>query len=99
MKDKKDISAILTVLSETFLNPISELPPSISTGIQAKYMIVHDLLKSSEIAKDQMKKFVADCIGTNSTMSFFDPAKTNNLNTFKNTSKVKTCNNYGHSYN
>ena len=99
MKDKKAISAILTVLSETFISPISELPLSISRNIQAKDVIVHDLLKASGIPKDQMKKFVADHIGTNSTMSFFDPAKKNKLNTFKNASKVTTCKDYGHRFN
>ena len=96
MKDKKYISTILTVLLETFINPISELPLSISTSIQAKEMIVHDLLKASEIVKDQMKKFVGKHIGTNFTMLFFAPAKI--LNTFKNMSKVITCNHYAHSY-
>ena len=96
MKDKKYISTILTVLLETFINPISELPLSISTSIQAKEMIVHDLLKASEIVKDQMKKLVGEHIGTNFTMLFFAPAKI--LNTFKNMSKVTTCNHYAHSY-
>ena len=96
MKEKKYISTILTVLLETFINPISELPLSISTSIQAKEMIVHDLLKASEIVKDQMKKFVGKHIGTNFTMLFFAPAKI--LNTFKNMSKVITCNHYAHSY-
>ena len=78
LKDGKDISAVLTVLLETFINPISELSlVSISTGIQANKKIVHDLSKASEIGKDQMKKFVDECIGTNSTMSFFDPVKKN----------------------
>ena len=45
-----------------------------------------------------MKKFVDKSIGTNSTMSFFDPAKKNKLNTFKKMSKVTTCNHYAHSY-
>ena len=38
-------------------------------------MIVQDLVKASEIVKDQMKKFVNEHIGTSSTMSFLDPAK------------------------
>ena len=84
------------VLLETFVNPISELPLSKSTSIQAKEMIVHDLLKASEIVKDQMKKFVGKHIGTNFTMLLFAPAKI--LNTFKNMSKVTTCNHYAHSY-
>ena len=46
---------------------------SVSTGIQANEKIVHDLLKASEIGKDQMTRFVDERIGTNSTMSFFNP--------------------------
>ena len=38
-----------------------------------------------------MKKFVDEFIGTNSTMSLFDPLKKNKLSTFKNMNKVKTC--------
>ena len=34
-----------------------------------------------------MKKIVDELIGTNFTMSFFNPAKNNKLNTFKNMSK------------
>ena len=45
-----------------------------------------------------MKKIVDELIGTNFTMSFFNPAKNNKLNTFKNMSKVTTCNHYAHSY-
>ena len=93
MKDEKYISAVLTVLLKTFINPISELPHvSIpSTGIQANEKIVHDLLKASEIRKHQMKKFVDERIGSNSTRTFFDPVEKNNLNTFKNKNKVTTC--------
>ena len=45
-----------------------------------------------------MKKIVDERIGTNFKMSFFNPAKNNKLNTFKNMSKVTTCNHYAHSY-
>ena len=82
MKDKKDVLEILTVLLEAFVNPISELPLSISPSIQANDRIVQDLLKASKIGKDQMKKFVDDRIGTNSKTSFFNPLKMNKLNTF-----------------
>ena len=94
MKDKKDVLEILTVLLEAFVNPISELPLSISPSIQANDRIVQDLLKASKIGKDQMKKFVDDRIGTNSKTSFFDPLKMNKLNTFKSMSNVTTCNHY-----
>ena len=98
MKDKKEISAILSVLLDIFTDPISELPFSISTSIQAKDMIVHNLLKASEIVGDQMKKFAEERIGTDFTMSIFDSAKKNKLNTFENMSKVTTCNYYAHRY-
>ena len=94
MKDKKDVLEILTVLLEAFVNPISELPLSISPSIQANDRIVQDLLKASKIGKDQMKKFVDDRIGTNSKTSFFNPLKMNKLNTFKSMSNVTTCNHY-----
>ena len=98
LKDKKDISAILTVLLEAFINHISELPLSICTSIQADDRIVHDLLKASKIGKDQMKKFVDERIDTNYKMSFFDPLKMNKLNTFMDISKVTACNYYADSY-
>ena len=44
-----------------------------------------------------MKKFVHGRIGTNSTMSSFDPVKKNKLNTIKNMSKVTPRNHYAHS--
>ena len=94
MKDKKDVLEILTVLLEAFVNPISELPLSISPSIQANDRIVQDLLKASKIGKDQMKKFVDDRVGTNSKTSFFNPLKMNKLNTFKSMSNVTTCNHY-----
>ena len=94
MKDKKDVLEILTVLLEAFVNPIIELPLSISPSIQANDRIVQDLLKASKIGKDQMKKFVDDRIGTNSKTSFFNPLKMNKLNTFKSMSNVTTCNHY-----
>ena len=54
---------------ETFISPISELPLVLtSTGIQANEKIVPDLLKAAEIGNDQMKKFVDEHIGTNSTI-------------------------------
>ena len=61
-------------------------------------MKVHDLLKASEIVKDQMKEFVGERIATNSIMWFFIPAKKNKLNTFKNISKVTKCNHHAKSY-
>ena len=94
MKDKKDVLEILTVLLEAFVNPIIELPLSISPSIQANDRIVQDLLKASKIGKDQMKKFVDDRIGTNSKTSFFNPLKMNKLNTIKGMSNVTTCNHY-----
>ena len=81
---------------EAFINPTSQLLLLISTSIQAKDMIVHDLLNASKIVKDQMKKFIDEHIGANSTMSFFDPEKNNKLNTLKNISKITTCNHYTH---
>ena len=61
---------------------ISELPlVSISKGIQVNENIVHNLLKASEIGKDQMNKFVGKRIGTNSTVSFLDPVKRNKIRT------------------
>ena len=94
MKDKKDVLEILTVLLEAFINPISELPLSISPSIQANDRIVQDLLKASKIGKDQMKKVVDDRNGTNSKTSLFNPLKMNKLNTFKSMSNVTTCNHY-----
>ena len=38
-------------------------------------MIVQDLVKVSEIVKDQMKKFVNEHIGTSPTIMFLDLAK------------------------
>ena len=61
-------------------------------------MKVHDLLKASDLVKDQMKKFVGEHIATNSTMLFFIPAKKNELNTFKNISKVTKSNHHAKSY-
>ena len=61
-------------------------------------MKVYDLLKASEIVKDQMKKFVGERIGTNSTMWLFIPAKKNKLNTFKNISKVTKWYHHANSY-
>ena len=91
LKDGKDVSAVLRVLLETFISPISELPlVSISIAIQANEKVVHDLLKASEIGKDQMKKFVDGRIGNNSTISFSDPVKKNKLSTSKNMNRVTT---------
>ena len=64
---------------------------SISTGMQVNEKIVHGLLKTSEIVKNQMNKFADKRVGTNSTMPFFHPVKRNKLNTFKNMNKVTTC--------
>ena len=56
-------------------SPISKLPlVLISAGIEGDEKIVYDLLKASEIGKDQMKKFADKHIDTNST-SFSDPVK------------------------
>ena len=85
------------VLLETFINPISEFPLSISTGIQTKDMIVHDLLKASEIVKDQMKNLLASALLLIPQSRFLVPQKSK-LNTFKNMNKVTACNHYGHSY-
>ena len=92
LKDEKDISVVLTVLSEMFINPFSELPlVSISTGIHANEKIVHDSLNALEIEKDQMNKFVDERISISSTMSSFDAIKMNKLCTFKSMNKVTTC--------
>ena len=69
-----------------------------STRMQAYDMIDHNLLKASEIGKDQMNTFLEEHITTNSTMSFFHHAKKNKLNTFKTMSKFTTHNHYPHSY-
>ena len=75
MKNKKRYFSNSHSFLRAFVNPVSELQLSISTSIQAKDMIVQDLVKASEIVKDQMKKFVNEHIGTSPTMSFLDPAK------------------------
>ena len=83
---------------ETFVICIAELPLSISTRMQVNDMIDHNLLKASEIGKDQKNIFVEEHIAANSTMSFFHHARKNKLNTFKSMSKFTTHSHYTHSY-
>ena len=57
LKDEKDVSAVLTILTETFIYPFSELPlVSISTGIIKE--ISTDLLTAHKTGKDKMTKFM-----------------------------------------
>ena len=92
LKDEKVVSAVLTVLTQTFINPFSDIPlVSISTDIESTKEVAKYLLTAHKIRKDEMTKFTKERLNGGSRMSLFDPIKKRKLATFKSMSKVKSC--------
>ena len=58
-KDEKDVQAVVTILTDVFVNPFSEQPlMSISTGVIPTEKVTNDLMNAQEIGKQAMDKFI-----------------------------------------
>ena len=95
-RDNSDVSSIVEILSEAFINPFSDFPLlCISTGIVASENVSRDLLDAKEEGTKAMKKFIAERLSHKREKSFYDPLKKLKLKTFTSMRKSKeyTCKN------
>ena len=64
-KDQQAVHEILQIMSNTFIDPISEQPLlSISTGILASEKVTRDLLSAKSLGEAAMEKSISDRLGT-----------------------------------
>jgi hypothetical protein len=75
-RDNTDISSIVQILSEVFINPFSDFPlVCISTGIIASENVSRDLLNAKEEGTKSMMKFISERLSDKRDKSFLIPSK------------------------
>ena len=87
-QDEKHIQAVISILTDTFINPFNN--QTLSTGIQETDKVTQDMLKACDLGQQSMEAFLTDRL-CNSESSIFDPTKKLKLATFATINKKKIC--------
>ena len=82
-KDEADINSLMSVLTETFINPLSDNPIlCLSNRMVASDEVSNDLLKAKEKGRVAMKKFIDERLSATAVDSLYDPIKKLHENVF-----------------
>ena len=92
-KDEKDVKAILDILSNIFIEPLSENPLlCISSGLLATDEVASDIRHALSTGYDAMQTFIDERLLENAISDIYQPIKRQKLKTFTSMTNVKKVN-------
>ena len=90
--DESDVSSVITVLTETFIPPLSETNLlSISTGIEVPVSTANEIIGAEKKGEELMATFIEERLKDNPTKTIFDPTNKAKLGSFSSLHKSTTC--------